>query len=88
MKECRCEPKALAPWECCPIHDYYNRLEMTQPACIMQIDEHEWACIVMMGEWPEKLDIQVNYKEFDGVVIEEEILTCLICGECEVQYPC
>jgi len=87
-KVCRCETYALAPWKNCPIHDYYNRLETIQPECIMQVDEHEWACIVMMGEWPEKLDIQIEYKEFNGYVIEEEILTCLICGECEIQYPC
>ena len=61
-----------------------------KPACIQEVDEGEWMCIVLYhGAWEEKLDVEIRIGEFsDGTQFEEEIRTCLVCGDQDISYPC
>lgn len=60
-----------------------------KPACIQEIEEGEWACIVLYaGAWDEKLDVDIREIEMDGYWLEEEIRTCLVCGDQDISYPC
>jgi len=60
-----------------------------KPACIQEVEEGEWMCIVLYaGAWDEKLDVDIRIGEFaDGTQFEEEIRTCLVCGDQDISYP-